>query len=43
MPKVEVNTQAPDFALSSFDGQKISLADYRDKNHVLLVFNRGFA
>jgi peroxiredoxin len=43
MPKVEVNTQAPDFTLSSFDGQKISLSDFRRNSQVLLVFNRGFA
>jgi peroxiredoxin len=42
MPKVELNAPAPDFTLTSFDGNKVSLADYRGKNRILLVFNRGF-
>jgi len=42
MAKVTLNTSAPDFTLSNFEGQPISLADFRGKKHVLLVFNRGF-
>lgn len=42
MPKVELNAPAPDFTLTSFDGKRIGIADYRGKNQVLLVFNRGF-
>ena len=42
MPKVALNTQAPDFTLNNFKGQPVSLSDFRGKKHVLLVFNRGF-
>lgn len=41
MPKVQLNTPAPDFELTDFRGQSIRLSDYRGQN-VLLVFNRGF-
>ena len=43
MSKVELNAQAPDFALQDFRGQTVQLADYRGQKHVVLVFNRGFA
>lgn len=42
MPRVELNTLAPDFALEDFRGQQLMLSDFRDRRHVLLVFNRGF-
>jgi peroxiredoxin len=42
MPKVELNTPAPDFTLNDFNGRPVRLADFRGKKHVLLVFNRGF-
>ncbi|GAB4536090.1 MAG: hypothetical protein Fur0018_26630 [Anaerolineales bacterium] len=41
MPKVSINTPAPDFELSDFRGQPVRLSDYRGQR-VLLVFNRGF-
>jgi peroxiredoxin len=34
---------APDFLLKDTQGQGISLAHYKDKKIVVLVFNRGFA
>jgi peroxiredoxin len=43
MPKVSLNTPAPDFELADFNGQTYHLSDFRDKTHLLLVFNRGFA
>ena len=43
MPKVALNTPAPDFALQDFRGENIRLADFNGKAHVLLVFNRTFA
>jgi peroxiredoxin len=43
MTKVKINTPAPDFSLNDFHGRSVTLADYRAKNNVLLVFNRGFA
>lgn len=42
MPKVALNTPAPDFSLTDFNGQEVKLSDFRGKTHVLLVFNRGF-
>ncbi len=41
MPKVELNTPAPDFTLEDYQGNQISLKDFRGRN-LLLVFNRGF-
>jgi peroxiredoxin len=41
MPKVEINTPAPDFTLDNYLGETVNLKDFRGKN-VLLVFNRGF-
>ncbi len=43
MAQVELNTAAPDFALTDFNGNLIRLSDYKDKNNVMLVLNRGFA
>lgn len=42
MPRVAINTPAPDFALTTFRGDMIHLSDFRGKANVLLVFNRGF-
>jgi peroxiredoxin len=42
MPKVSINTPAPDFALPNFQGEMVHLSDFRGKSHVLLVFNRTF-
>lgn len=42
MARVELNTPAPDFTLSDFQGQSFSLSDYQGEKHVVLVFNRGF-
>jgi peroxiredoxin len=43
MPRVALNTPAPEFALADFRGQRVRLSDFRGKANVLLVFNRGFA
>ena len=40
--RVELNTPAPDFELTGFDGATIRLSDFRGKQIVVLVFNRGF-
>jgi peroxiredoxin len=42
MPRVEVHTPAPDFTLPDFTGTPVSLVDFRGRQNVLLVFNRGF-
>jgi peroxiredoxin len=36
------NAPAPDFAATDSTGNKIKLADYAGKKHIVLVFNRGF-
>jgi peroxiredoxin len=43
MPKVPLNTPAPDFELTDFNGQPVRLSDFRGDKNTLLVFNRGFA
>jgi peroxiredoxin len=43
MPKVELNTPAPDFSLTDFQGENNTLSDFQGQKHILLVFNRGFA
>lgn len=42
MPKVAINSPAPDFTLADYNGNPVSLSDYQSKSNVLLVFNRGF-
>ncbi|MBN1537725.1 MAG: redoxin domain-containing protein [Anaerolineales bacterium] len=42
MPKVSLNTPAPDFSLTDFMGNTVSLVDFRGQSHIVLVFNRGF-
>ncbi len=38
---VPVGSPAPDFTLTSIDGQEVRLSDYRGRK-VVLVFLRGF-
>jgi peroxiredoxin len=42
MPKIELSQPAPDFELNDFNGKKVRLSDFKNKNHVVLIFNRGF-
>ena len=42
MARVELDTIAPEFALEDYRGRMVHLSDYRQKKHVILVFNRGF-
>jgi len=42
MPKVALNAPAPDFNLTSYQGENFTLSDLKGKFNVLLVFNRGF-
>lgn len=39
---VQLNTPAPDFALTSYQGDEIRLSDFTGHKHLILVFNRGF-
>lgn len=41
--KLSTNISAPDFTLDDFRGQAVRLSDFRNRRHVILVFNRGFA
>jgi peroxiredoxin len=43
MSQVELNTPAPDFTLPDYRGNEVSLSQFRGKQHVFLVFNRGFS
>jgi peroxiredoxin len=42
MPKVTLNSPAPDFTLKNFQGETVRLSDFKGRANVLLVFNRGF-
>jgi len=43
MPQVKLNTPAPEFSLPDFQGRLVKLSDFRERENILLVFNRGFA
>jgi peroxiredoxin len=43
MPRVTLNTLAPDFALHNFQGEIVRLSDFKGQANILLIFNRGFA
>ncbi len=42
MPRVSLNHPAPDFTLADYQGRPVSLAGFRGRKNVLLVFNRTF-
>jgi len=42
MPKVAINTPAPDFELEDYKGNKVKLSDFKGKTNVILIFNRTF-
>ena len=42
MSKVALDKPAPEFELTDFQGKIVKLSDFRTKNNVLLIFNRGF-
>ena len=42
MARVELNTQAPNFTLTDFNGEKVSLSNFNGQKNVVVVFNRGF-
>jgi len=42
MPKVAINTPAPDFTLEDYSGRPVTLSKIYSVSHVLLIFNRGF-
>ncbi|GJM42472.1 MAG: hypothetical protein DHS20C20_27540 [Ardenticatenaceae bacterium] len=42
MAQVALNAPAPDFALADYEGNNVSLSQFKGKQNVLLIFNRGF-
>ncbi len=42
MPRVELDAEAPDFALENHRGRTVQLSDFRGQKHIVLVLNRGF-
>lgn len=42
MAQVQLDKPAPDFTLEDYQGNQVSLSDFKEKQNVLLVFNRGF-
>ena len=43
MARVTLDAAAPEFELLDWNGDTVRLSDFRDKKHVVLVFNRTFA
>ena len=41
LQRVKVGQPAPDFTLEDSEGKNVSLADYRGKKNVVLIFYRG--
>jgi peroxiredoxin len=42
MPKVSINSKAPDFKLQDYKGNTVRLSDFKGKSNVILIFNRTF-
>ena len=42
MPKVDINQPAPAFTIRDYQGNEVSLSQFKGRQLVLLVFNRGF-
>jgi peroxiredoxin len=42
MGKINLFQAAPEIVLNDFTGQVVKLSDYRNRNNVMLIFNRGF-
>lgn len=42
MSKINLFQAAPEIVMNDFTGQVVKLSDYRNRNNVILVFNRGF-
>lgn len=40
--KTQLGANAPDFTLNDYAGHTVSLSDFKEQKHILLVFNRGF-
>lgn len=40
--RVQINTLAPEFELTNYQGRTVKLSEYHGKKNVVLIFNRGF-
>jgi len=40
--RIELDCVAPEFELDDWKGRTVRLSDFAGKQHVVLVFNRGF-
>ena len=40
--RIDLNQPAPDFELQDLRGRTVRLSDFYNRQHVVLVFNRGF-
>jgi peroxiredoxin len=40
--QAQLNVPAPEFELADYQGRVRRLSEFRGRQHVLLVFNRGF-
>ena len=41
MSNIDLNQPAPDFTLADFNGNQVTLSQFKNEKHVFLVFNRG--
>ena len=42
MPKIVINTPAPDFILNNFRGESVQLSNFKGRSNVLLGFQPRF-
>ncbi|RMG63496.1 MAG: hypothetical protein D6715_11195 [Calditrichaeota bacterium] len=42
MAKIQPGQPAPEFQLTDWQGQAVTLSQFKGQRHVLLVLNRGF-
>ena len=42
MSSIQLNKEAPDFQIEDVKGNNFKLSDFRGKNNVFIVLNRGF-
>jgi peroxiredoxin len=40
--KIDLNLEVADFSLPDWQGNLVSLSDFKGKKHVVVVLNRGF-
>lgn len=43
MDSIQLNETAPDFTMKDYNGNVLTLSDFKDDKHVVLVLNRGLS